>query len=219
MDSLSHQSQSFTQPVSSQQLVISIAYRPSPSASITTILTDQVLLDCHNQQPICLQPQHKKPCIVTGCLDLVAPTMWLIHMTRHAQGILPGSVLASWMADQGLFICPHYSTLVRFSRSVSHLRRCTGVLFSHPTKPLGPLPEITSPDSSLPSFAEVFGLRCPTIRHIPFKSKPAFARLLAATLKDILYPNTKEAWLKLFLLPKFILLSCQRHGRRHKPID
>ena len=58
-----------------------------------------------------------------------------------------------------------------------------------------------------------------TIHHIPFKSKPAFARLLAATLKDILYLNTTEAWLKLFLLPKCILLSCQRHGRRHKPIN
>lgn len=69
----------------------------------------------------------------------------------------------------------------------------------------------------LPSFQEVCNLRCITIQHIPAKSRPAFAKILSSTLQDILHTNDEIAWLKLFLLPKCVLVSSKRRGRHHKP--
>ena len=66
------------------------------------------------------------------------------------------------------------------------------------------------------TFDEVFKLKCATIRHIPAKARPIFARTLSAVLKEVINKNTEEAWLKLFMLPKCVLLPSKRKGRHHK---
>ena len=58
------------------------------------------------------------------------------------------------------------------------------------------------------TFDEVFKLKCATIRHIPAKARPIFARALSAVLKEVINKNTEEAWLK--------LLPSKRKGRHHK---
>ena len=54
---------------------------------------------------------------------------------------------------------------------------------------------------------------------IPSKFRHDFAHVLASTLSNILYNNTVESWLKLFMLPKCVLPSAPRRGRRHHPTD
>eukprot|EP00731_Ephydatia_muelleri_P019436 Em0012g261a len=49
--------------------------------------------------------------------------------------------------------------------------------------------------------------QCPTIRYIPHKARPAFARVLPDVLKSICYENSEEAWLRLFMLPKCVLYA------------
>ena len=44
-----------------------------------------------------------------------------------------------------------------------------------------------------------------------------FAAVLCSALRSVLYDNTEESWIKLFLLPKCILSSSKRRGRHHKP--
>ena len=44
----------------------------------------------------------------------------------------------------------------------------------------------------------MFNLRCTTIKHIPAKSRPAFAKPLLSTLQDVLHSNNEIACLKLF---------------------
>ena len=158
----------------------------------------------------------RSPCTVQGCQAQIAPTMWNTHMQQHALGIFSGEVPISWLNKRGLFICPRCRQLVSSSRSLSHQRRCCGnfsaQLPSSPTLPSPPL-------NSLPTLDEVFSQKCSTIRFIPSKFRHDFARALASTLSNILYNNTVESWLKLFMLPKCVLPSAPRRGRRHHPTD
>ena len=158
----------------------------------------------------------RSPCTVPGCQARIAPSMWHSHMQQHAHGILSGEVPASWLSKQGLFICPRCRHLVSSSRSLSHQRRCCGNFNAQlPSPSTLPSPSL----NSLPTLDEVFSPKCPTIRFVPSKFRHAFARALASTLSNILYNNTVESWLKLFMLPKCVLPSAPRRGRRHHPTD
>ena len=64
---------------------------------------------------------------------------------------------------------------------------------------------------------EVCELHRPTLRFIPSRARPAFARVLSASLRSVLSDNSEEAWLKLFMLPKCVLPSSKRRGRNLKP--
>ena len=72
----------------------------------------------------------------------------------------------------------------------------------------------------LPTFADVCQLRCPTLRFVPKKARPSFARALSSTLWYVLAENSEEAWLKVFMLPKCVLPSLKSKGRhfKHTPI-
>ena len=58
-----------------------------------------------------------------------------------------------------------------------------------------------------------------TLRRVPTKARPAFACALSAALRSALLENTEDSWLKLFMLPKCLLLTPKRRGRHHKPIS
>ena len=157
--------------------------------------------------------QSRKPCLVEGCLELIAPSMGKAHMTLHVQNILPGDVPLEWLQEQDSFVCLSCHHIVANSRFGSHSTKCSGS-----TTGIGPLQAqaaSTTAGSSqgdgddsnapLPTFEEVCSLQCATVHHIPQKARPAFARALSETLRAICQLNTEEVWLKLFMLPKCVL--------------
>ena len=124
----------------------------------------------------------RKQCTIEGCTALIAPSMWRIHMSLHASGALPGQVPAKWLLDQNLFVCPNCSQLVANTRQASHLQRCSQRLTdqtAHLQSPIAPEPQI---NLSLPTFEEVCQLHHPTLRFVPTKARPAFARALSSAL-------------------------------------
>eukprot|EP00731_Ephydatia_muelleri_P021465 Em0014g56a len=138
--------------------------------------------------------------------------MWRIHMSLHASGALPGQVPAEWLLDQNLFVCPHCSQLVANTRQASHLQHCSQSLtnqIAHLQSSIAPEPQI---NQNLPTFEEVCQLHHPTLRFVPTKARPAFARALSTALKEVLRHNSEEAWLKLFMLPKCVLPSLKQRG-------
>eukprot|EP00731_Ephydatia_muelleri_P021341 Em0013g1068a len=154
----------------------------------------------------------RKRCTIEGCTALIAPSMWRIHMSLHASGALPGQVPAEWLLDQNLFVCPHCSQLVANTRQASHLQHCSQSLtnqIAHLQSSIAPEPQI---NQNLPTFEEVCQLHHPTLRFVPTKARPAFARALSTALKEVLRHNSEEAWLKLFMLPKCVLLSLKQRG-------
>ena len=134
----------------------------------------------------------RKRCPVSECPERIAPSMWRSHMSLHAQGLFPGGVPQTWLFEQDLFICPHCSQLVANSRVASHSRQC---------KVPPPISSAQNDDTQsapafvpdLPTFAEVCQLRCPTLRFVPKKARPSFARALSSTLRSVLDENSEEA--------------------------
>ena len=134
---------------------------------------------------------------------LVSPTMWHSHMSFHAGGMFPGEVPRSWLNDENLFICSLCNQLVSNARTSSHRQCCRSRANSMGPAAIPPnLPSLPS-NQGLPSLKEVFQLRCPTLRFIPAKSRPAFAQVLSSTLRLVVSENSEEAWLKLFMLAPF----------------
>ena len=134
-------------------------------------------------------------------------------MNLHTRGVFPGKVPDQWLDEQNLSICNCCQQLVARSRFVSHLRRCTALI-----TPSGHVPKAAQNSDTahhLPTFEEVCQLRCPTLRHIPAKSRPAFARALSISLQAVLQKNSTEAWLMLFSLPKCLLPSAKHRGRHN----
>ena len=179
-----------------------------------------------SQDRISSRTRSKKHCVVEGCLSFIAPSMWGVHMSLHAQGILRGVVPISWLEEHNSYICPHCSRPVSNSRMSSHSRNCSGVevtqsqITNQPSNSSN-MSSNTQQTVSLPTFEEVCQLNLPTLRFIPSKSRPAFARALSSALRCVIKENTEEAWLKLFMLPKCVLPSAKRCGRHEKlhPID
>ena len=133
-------------------------------------------------------------------------------LSLHANGALPGAVPSEWLFEQNLFVCPHCYQLVANSRHSTHLQQSTqsqiANISSHSLLSIQDL----QTNQELPTFAKVCQLNHPTLRFVPAKARPAFARALSSTLKDILLHNTEESWLKLFMLPKCVLPSLKQKG-------
>ena len=162
---------------------------------------------------------------VEGCPELIAPSMWKSHMTLHAQDVFHGEVPSTWLDEQDLYVCRICLQLVSNRRQSSHSKKCNGggVASSVPdfAGPLPPNPAealLSQPEPGLPTFEDVCLLNQPTLRFIPSKSRPAFARALSSALRCVILENTEEAWLKLFMLPKCVLPSLRRKGCHDKPL-
>ena len=160
---------------------------------------------------------HRKPCLVRGCTERIAPSMWRQHMTLHAQGFFPGAVPDSWLQEQNLFICPRCRGLVANSRLPSHQLKCPLVNNSVCLSVLSPSSTTGAMPSPLPTFEAICELPVRTVWHIPAKDRQAVALVLSSSLRAAAFENTQEAWLKVFMLPKCILFAPKRCGRHHKP--
>ena len=144
-------------------------------------------------------------------------------MTLHAQNILPGDIPLEWLQEQDSFICLQCHQIVADSRFGSHSEKCSGSIrgprssgVSVASTTIAPrlgISEGSAPEASLPSFEAVCHLQCATIRHIPQKARPSFARVLSDSLRSVCVSNSEEAWLK---LPKCVLRASLRGGHKHK---
>ena len=61
---------------------------------------------------------HRQRCVVHGCKELIAPSMWKYHLNLHTQSILPGSVPEDWLGQNNMVICSYCFHLVA---SISNL--------------------------------------------------------------------------------------------------
>ena len=146
--------------------------------------------------------------------------MWRSHMTLHAKGIFPGAIPNFWLEEQDVCCCASCHQLVANSRSSSHSQRCKNRAYSTSNPVDTPCLVSCSqsePNPNLPSFEEVCQLTLPTLRFVPKKSRPSFAWVPSATMRQELLENSEQAWLKLFMLPKCVLPSRKCRGRHDVP--
>ena len=165
---------SHLQPISITQL------QPTPTPGDSSQLT--VPNQPSSQTVGASRQRRKQHCVVEGCPELIAPSMWKSHMTLHAQGVFPEEIPSTWLDEQDRYICHICLQLVSNRRQSSHSKICHGggVVSSIPdfAGPLPPNPAKTSlsqPEPDLPTFEDVCLLNQPTLRFVPSKSRPAFA--------------------------------------------
>ena len=141
--------------------------------------------------------------------------MWHNHISLHAKGALHGEIPSACLMERKLFICPYCYQLVSCSRRASHPSRCNQSSIVNALH----LPTRPASTHDLPTFEQVFHLKHPSLRFIPSKARPAFARALSS-LRELVLKNTEESWLKLFMLPKCVLPSIASRGTHvpHMPI-
>ena len=128
-----------------------------------------------------------------------------------------------WLRDHNAYVCHSCFQLVANSRHASHLRRCPQrCITSTQLSSILPSTNLQSHASQvLPTFDQVCQLNHPTLRFVPAKARPAFARALSSALRGVLQKNSEEAWLKLFMFPKCVLPSLKHKGNHnpHTPIE
>ena len=138
----------------------------SPSTPTTRVPYEEVLL-CTTPSSSGQNTRGRKPCIVEGCREHIAPSMWRNRMNAHAKGIFAGSVPTGWLEENGLYKCEQCSQLVAKSHSNLHLQKCTNrdVEFSSDNPPSSSGPSYLNSNSGaftldLFTFDEVFKLKC-----------------------------------------------------------
>ena len=127
----------------------------------------------------------KQTCVVPGCPERVAPTMWRSHLNQHASGLFPGNVPSDWLTQNGFFVCHLCHQLVSESHVASHNKKCKGsTLIQHFDDHSNGTPDYACAEATyLPSLDEIFALKVSTLTHIPHKSLPIFAQALSSGLR------------------------------------
>ena len=87
--------------------------------------------------------------------------------------------------------------------------------------PIMHIPRRRPPDGStsnneeaLPTPEEVMSLRRPTLKHIPKGARQKFGKIFYDCLSQVVSENDETAWTKLLMLPKCVLPSNKRAGRK-----
>ena len=141
-------------------------------------------------------------------------------MQDHAFGIKHGPVPQQWLKENSLFICVSCCKLVSFSHANSHAKKCVAVqahsLASATTHTTTSAVASTPP--ALPTLTEVLSCQCSTLKYIPRRARQLFGMVLVEAMKSIILNNNIEAWTRFLMIPKCVLPSLTRGGKKQHPI-
>src|SRR6185437_11658681 len=148
------------------------------------------------------------PCPVCDKTFGSAPLL-IQHVHKHIDGMLPGKPSLSAFVDIGYTACCYCHHLYR--RVAQHEPSCAKKLSQPP-----PDPALDVEDSSLPTLDEIFSSFRPTLSFVPAAHRQAWARVLLLELDRVALDNSLEAWTRLFMLPKCVLVVPKRGGKRNR---
>jgi hypothetical protein len=123
--------------------------------------------------------------------------------------MLPGKPPLSAFTDLGYTACRFCHHLYR--RVAQHEPSCAKKLSQPP-----PDPDSDLEDLSLPTLDEIFSSFRPTLSFVPAAHRQAWARVLLLELDRVVLDNSLEAWTRLFMLPKCVLVVPKRGGKRNR---
>src|SRR6185312_16402187 len=71
-------------------------------------------------------------------------------------------------------------------------------------------------DEYLPDLLDVFAADVPTVSSVPTGCQQAWGTVLERELNRVSRENTVEAWTRLLMLPKCVLVASRRAGKRNR---
>ena len=157
-------------------------------------------------------------CPVEGCPDSFPERVagWSshqsmrAHLNEHAAGRCVGSVPRTYLDEHRLDQCQVCSKLLarRFGGTCP---RCRPQL----AREVNDSAQSQRPYDG-PSFDEIFGKRVPTKAFVPKAARKLWAQCLLAAIAQVLEFNDELAWAELFILPKCVLRTSKRGGKKHR---
>ena len=173
-------------------------------------------------------PQHatdsRAHCPVTGCSCSAGQRHrgWtrvenmMPHINAHLSGQLAGEVPARWLSDNRKGRCRVCGLCVAAFRGIHPTcrpqeRRASQQSGQQPTAPQ------TQPQdlADLPSLEEVHSRRVPTYRHVPKHCRGKWGQVVIRCLALVIHTNSAAAWTELEMLPKSVLCTPPRQGKKH----
>lgn len=135
------------------------------------------------------------------------------HVNEHVAGLFPGHVDPAKMLELDYKPCPR---CCKFFLNVggSHKRSCDAKSLVVRDELLNSA--LADDGSFLPSLEDVFTLPIPTLGSVPTGCQQAWGTVLEKTLLDVATSNSVEAWTRLFMLPKCVLVASKRGGKRNR---
>ena len=187
-------SSSFRSPSSSSPVASSSSSSSSSTSASSSSASPLNFVPGSYPCPSCPQKFTSAPLLVT-------------HANSHNSGLLAGTVDSDALTPLGYSMCHHCSRF--FKGLTSHLKHCEPTIASRPST-------AAVEENFDVSLEEVFTSYCPTVSFVPSSHRQSWGRVLTAALSDVIAHNSLEAWTRLFMLPKCVLATAKRAGKRNR---
>ena len=158
-------------------------------------------------------------CPVPGCPEsdparAAGWTCWTSlrnHLAEHVAGRFAGDIPQDFLSEHRLTICTVCSRLLS-TRFGSACPSCRPTLQRSRDQPSSgrSIPE------DYPSLSEVFLTNVSCKAYVPKAAKHLWAQALLASIAAVLRHNDELAWLELLMLPKCVLRTSGRGGKKHR---
>jgi len=140
----------------------------------------------------------------------------VVHLNGHVTGLfLPRLVNSAAALELGYEPCSHCARFFKSAGMKTHKRACDRQRLAVPD-----LDEIKEPalDGAdvLPSLEDIFSFPVPTLASVPTGCQQAWGQVLELALLAVALDNTEEAWTRLLILPKCVLVASRRGGKRNR---
>ena len=159
---------------------------------------------------------------------------WLVFSVRFLAALVPtehehvGGPTISACATTSMLIClAACKARCRLLGSTQGRTRCLvcGLSVSvrhgvHPTchpalRAATAPPAANQPGPQLPSFRDIQQGSTPTLRHVPHNARHLWSQTLTRALATVVHRNDEQAWQELLMLPRCVLGTPPRSGRKH----
>ena len=168
-----------------------------------------------------LPPRSRTWCPVPGCLcaDARRHKGWATldamkpHLNAHCAGLHDGRIPDRWLQDFKKVLCPECG-MVCSARN----QCCTRCWPARRAAVPAAVPTPAAVAIDLPSLAAVQSEDIPTLKHVPLRARPQWARALRLALGDVETRKSLDAVVQLMMLPKCCLClpASGRGGRKHR---
>lgn len=154
-------------------------------------------------------------CPAFGCRQTCVSAELLIkHANSHVDGLFSGSILSNAFDSLGFVSCERCHRFFKTSGLATHRRACLKRTLIVDDRVL--IDALHDSEELLPSLEEVFAVNVPTIASVPTGCQQVWGTVLERELFNVAMKNTAEAWTRLLMLPKCVLVASRRAGKRNR---
>ncbi len=141
-------------------------------------------------------------------LDAMRP-----HLNAHCAGLHDGRIPDGWLRDFGKILCPQCG-MVCAARN----QCCTRCWPARRAALPAAQAATATMAANLPSLADVQSTDIPTLKHVPLRARPQWARAVRLALGDVEAQRSHDSLVQLLMLPKCCLClpASGRGGRKHR---